>query len=114
MIFALGWLPLMLGGGHFNHTLLSYSLPHITRLIVSLSMVGVASSAILSFAFLPEKPTGLGARDYFIYFFQWILMPFTLIAFGTIPAMDAQTRLALGGKYRLGFWVTPKGRKVSR
>jgi hypothetical protein len=114
MIFALGWLPLMLGGGHFNHTLLSYSLPHVTRLIVSLSMIGVASSAILSFAFLPAKNSGsLGARDYFVYFFQWILMPLTLIAFGTIPAMEAQTRLALGGRYKLGFWVTPKGRKQS-
>jgi hypothetical protein len=114
MIFALGWLPLILGGGHFNHTLLSYSLPHITRLIVSFSMIGVASSAILSFTLLPTKPSGLGARDYFVYFFQWLLMPLTLILFGTIPAMEAQTRLALGGKYRLGFWVTPKGRRQAK
>ena len=103
MIFALGWLPLALGGGHFNHTLLSYNLPHITRFIISLSMVGVASSAILSFALLPPKPNGLGASNYIVYLLQWLLMPITLIAFGTIPAMEAQTRLAIGGKWRLGF-----------
>ena len=114
MIFALGWLPLALGGGHFNHTLLSYSLPHITRFIVSLSMVGVASSAILSFTLLPPRERSLGAVDYLIYFFQWLLMPITLILFGTFPAMEAQTRLALGGSYRLGFWVTPKSRKQGR
>ena len=112
MIFALGWLPLTLGGGHFNHTLLSYSLPHVTRFIISLSMIGIASSAILSFTLLPPKPSGLGVSDYLIYFLQWALMPFTLIAFGTLPAMEAQTRLALGGKWRLGFWVTPKSRST--
>ena len=112
MIFALGWLPLMLGGKSFNFTLLSYSLPKITRFIISLSMIGVASSAILSFTLLPPKRSGekMGATDYLVYFLQWLLMPITLILFGAIPGLEAQTRLALGGKYRLGFWVTPKSR----
>jgi hypothetical protein len=110
MIFALGWLPLFFGGHRFNETLLSYNLPHLTRFIISLSMVGVASSAILSFLILPPKPKNFHFRDYCVYFLQWLLMPLTLIVFGAIPAIEAQTRLMLGGKYRLGFWVTPKGR----
>ncbi len=112
MIFALGWLPLFLGGRHFGTSLLSYSLPHITRWIISLSMIGVASSAIMALFFLPPKRNGaIGANEYAIYILQWILMPFTLIIFGAIPGIEAQTRLMLGGRSRLGFWVTPKGRK---
>ena len=111
MIFALGWLPLFLGGRHYNETLLAYSLPHITRFIISLSMIGVASSAILSVLLLPPREEKLGLVDYCAYVLQWILMPFTLIIFGAFPAIEAQTRLALGGKWRLGFWVTPKRRK---
>ncbi|HUC31627.1 MAG TPA: glycosyltransferase family 2 protein [Candidatus Paceibacterota bacterium] len=110
IIFALGWLPLALGGRHFGHSILSYDLPHITRFIVSLSMVGVASSAVLSVMLLPKPPGGLTVKDYSIFILQWVLMPFTLIIFGAFPGLEAQTRLMLGGKYRLGFWVTPKGR----
>jgi len=110
IIFALGWLPLALGGRHFGHSVLSYNLPHITRFIVTLSMVGVASSAILSVMLLPKPPGGLRAKDYLIFVLQWALMPLTLTIFGAFPGLEAQTRLMLGGKWRLGFWVTPKGR----
>jgi hypothetical protein len=110
MIFALGWLPLFLGGKYYNETLLSYNLPHITRFIISLSMIGVASSAILSILLLPPRKEKLQIGDYGIYILQWLLMPFTLTIFGAIPGIEAQTRLAFGGKWRLGFWVTPKGR----
>ncbi|MBI5732020.1 MAG: hypothetical protein HY982_01530 [Candidatus Magasanikbacteria bacterium] len=110
MIFALGWLPLFLGGPAFNATLLSYNLPSITRWIMTLAMVGIVSSAILSIILLPPKPRWFKPWHYLLYFLQWILMPLTLIIFGALPALEAQTRLALGGKYRLGFWVTPKSR----
>jgi len=110
MIFALGWLPVVLGGNHFNHTLLAYGLPQITRYIITLSMIGIVSSAVLSIVLLPERSGGLRVRHYFIYFFEWAFMPITLIVFGALPGLEAQTRLLLGGKFRLGFWVTPKTR----
>ena len=114
MIFALGWLPVMLGGKAFNDTLLSYNLPEITRFIVNLSMIGVATSAILSLILLPPRPQDFGRSRYLWYFIQWALLPLTLIIFGCVPALEAQTRLAVGGKWRLGFWVTPKGRYAQK
>ena len=110
IIFALGWLPLILGGADFNFTLLSYNLPQITRFIMALAMFGIITSAILSVILLPPKPDWFKKRHYFFYFLQWALMPITLIIFGAFPGLEAQTRLTLGGKFRLGFWVTPKHR----
>jgi cellulose synthase/poly-beta-1,6-N-acetylglucosamine synthase-like glycosyltransferase len=110
MIFALGWLPILLGGRAFNYTLLSYSLPQVTSFIVNLSMFGVATSSLLGIILLPPKPTWFSKRHYLLYAVQWLLVPITLIVFGSIPAIDAQTRLMLGGRFRLGFWVTPKSR----
>lgn len=110
MIFVLGWLPLWLGGDAFNITVLSYNLPRITSWILLFADFGIASSAILSIILLPPKPQWLKARHYFLYVLQWLFMPLTLIIFGAFPAIDAQTRLMLGGKFRLGFWVTPKWR----
>jgi cellulose synthase/poly-beta-1,6-N-acetylglucosamine synthase-like glycosyltransferase len=110
IIFLLGWLPLVLGGPAFNFTLLSYNLPQITRIIMTLAMVGIITSAILSIILLPPRPGWFRKWHYLLYFFQWFLMPITLIIFGAFPGLEAQTRLMLGGRFRLGFWFTPKHR----
>lgn len=111
MILLLGRLPLLLGGEKFNVSVLSYNLPQLTSLLMNLAIVGVFLSAILSMMVLPEKPKWFKKRHYFIYLVQWILLPVNLMVFGAIPGLEAQTRMMLGGKYRLGFWVTPKARK---
>ena len=110
LIFALGWLPIIIGGRHFNDTLLAYKLPEITGFIIELSMIGIATSAILGILLLPPRPAWFRIRHYVLYAIQWFLIPLTLVFLGTIPALDAQTRLMFGGRLRLGFWVTPKGR----
>ncbi|MBI3420581.1 MAG: glycosyltransferase family 2 protein [Candidatus Sungbacteria bacterium] len=110
IIFVLGWLPVLIGGSEFNVSVLSYNLPRITRSIMSFAMVGIVSSAILSIILLPPKPAWFKKRHYVLYFLQWVFMPITMIVFGAIPALEAQTRVMLGGNYRLGFWVTPKFR----
>ncbi len=111
IIFLLGWLPLMLGGAEFNVTLLSYNLPKITRWIMTFAMVGMVSSAVLSIFLLPPRPPKYGKYKVILMVLQWFLLPLTIIVFGCFPGLEAQTRLALGGKYRLGFWVTPKHRE---
>lgn len=108
IIFLLGWLPVTIGTGRFGSTVLSYNLPPITKTIMLLAMVGLISSAIISMVMLPPRPPNFGKFRYVWMVLQWALFPINFIFFGSIPALDAQTRLMLG-KY-MGFWVTPKSR----
>jgi len=112
IIFFLGWTPLALGGQSFNKTLLSYNLPIITRNLMALAMAGLILSVIVSTSFLPPRPKHRSRFTYFFMIIQWILVPLTINIFGSIPAIDAQTRLILG-KY-MGFWVTPKNMKKQK
>ena len=111
IIFMLGWLPTIIGRGQFSETLLSYNLPYITRLIMTMAMVGLIFTAIISINLLPTRPPHYGRFKWIWMILQWLLFPVNMILFGSIPALDAQTRLALG-KY-LGFWNTPKAVKIS-
>jgi len=109
MIFLLGWLPLILGGPEFSHTMISYNLPKIISQVMTLTMIGLVSSIYLSFLLLPPRPPKYGRYKYLIFVLGWLLFPIMMIFFGSFPALDAQTRLLLG-KY-MGFWVTEKHRK---
>ena len=113
LIFLLGWLPLFLGGQKFNITLLSYNLPRLTRILMTLAMVGLVGSAIYSTLLLPKRPKEYGwlkwVSKYLGVIIQWILLPFTILIFGCLPGLDSQTKLMFG-KY-MGFWVTPKEKR---
>jgi len=109
MIFLLGWLPLVLGGGEFSETIMSYNLPKIISRVMTLAMMGLVSSIYLSFVLLPPKPPEYGRWRYVVFALSWMFFPFMMIFFGSFPAIDAQTRLMLG-RY-MGFWVTEKFRK---
>ncbi|MBI2888911.1 MAG: glycosyltransferase family 2 protein [Candidatus Liptonbacteria bacterium] len=112
IIFFLGWLPTLIGGAEFRTTLLSYSIPSVTRILMFVAMISVVTAATLSVSLLPPRPVWFRRRHMTLFLLEWWCMPFTLILFGAIPALEAQTRLMLGGKYRLGFWVTPKTRDM--
>jgi len=109
LIFALGWLPLILGGQEFSQTLISYNLPRAISRIMTLAMLGLIGSAYLSFLLLPPKPLKYGRFKYLVFAFGWLLFPIMMIFFTAFPALDAQTRWILG-KY-MGFWCTEKVRK---
>jgi len=106
LIFALGWLPLFLGGDEFNVTLISYNLPRITRTLMTIAMLGLIGSAFMSVALFPPRPKNRHRFSWAFMMLQWMLVPFTVTVFGAIPGLDAQARLMFG-KY-MGFWVTPK------
>ncbi len=109
LIFFLGWLPLLLGGKEFNATVLAYNLPHITQNLMTLSLVGVLTSVVISTLLLTPRPKKYSRWKSLSMILQWLFFPLTFVFFGSIPAIDAQTRLMLG-KY-MGFWVTEKVRK---
>ena len=108
LLFALGWLPIFLGGRNFNFTILSFNLPMLTSRIMTISLIGMVISAILSMLILPPMPKTISKLRKIFIFGQWIFLPVTLIVFGSLPALDAQIRLMFG-KY-MGFWVTEKRR----
>jgi hypothetical protein len=106
IIGVIGWMPLLLGGDRFSNTVLSGNLPSVTRTLMTIAMGGLLLSAVMSTILLPPKPKEYSFLKYIQVFFEWIVLPLSIIVFGSIPAMDSQTRLMLG-KY-MGFWHTPK------
>ncbi len=109
IIAILGWLPLLFGGDAFNNTVFAQTLPVITRTLSTLAMIGLFTSTIISNVLLPKRPAHEPFWKSIAMVFQWFLLPITTILFGSVVALDAQTRLMLG-KY-MGFFVTPKARK---
>jgi len=109
MILCLGWLPLFLGSPEFKITVLAYSLPYITRNLMTVALFGLMVCIVISTLLLRPRPKKYGKWKSASMILQWICFPVTMIVFGSFPAIEAQTRLMLGR--RLGFWVTPKVRK---
>ena len=113
LIFILGRIPLWVAGRSTPESVLLLTTPQLLKHLMDFAMVGIFVSAILSITLLPKCPHAHPLRRIPTYagmLLQWILLPITLVIFGSIPAIEAQTRLMLG-KY-LGFWVTKKrGRK---
>ncbi|MFH1427503.1 MAG: glycosyltransferase family 2 protein [Patescibacteria group bacterium] len=112
IIGVIGWMPLILGGDRFNVTVLSGNLPLVTRTLMTFAMVGLVFSTLISTLLLPKKPKRYGFGKFLAMIGQWIILPLTIIIFGSIPGIEAQTRLMFG-KY-LGFWVTPKHRAQNK
>ncbi|MBI1971341.1 MAG: glycosyltransferase family 2 protein [Candidatus Wildermuthbacteria bacterium] len=108
LLFFVGWLPVLLGGSEFSHTLLAYNLPGLTSRILTLAGIGLILSAIISVNLLPPRKPEYGKVRVVLFALQWVLFPLTMVFFAALPALDAQIRLMLG-RY-MGFWHTPKFR----
>ncbi len=105
LIFILGRLPLLVAPDVVRNTAFYQSVPFTLETLMNLAMSGILVSAFFSLFLLP-KPPKKHPLNYPIMLLQWILLPVTLVVFGAVPGLDAQTRLMLG-KY-LGFYVTKK------
>jgi hypothetical protein len=109
IIAVVGWMPMLLGGDRFNQTVLSGNLPVVSRTLMTIAMLGLVLSAVISTLILPKQPANYGWGKRLSMIAQWLVLPISIVIFGAIPGLEAQTRLMLG-KY-MGFWVTPKTRR---
>lgn len=109
LILFLGWLPLTLGGDNFNATVLSHNLPQITRNLMTVALIGVFACIVVNTLSLRLAPFHFPRKKALFMIMQWIFLPASLVVFGSLPAIESQTRLMLG-KY-MGFFPTEKFRK---
>lgn len=108
VVLILGWLPFHVPISSLQHSVLAQNAPAVIQALMAASLVGLAITALLSTWLLPKPQTGIRSYHWIVMILQWMLLPVTMIVYGSIPAIDAQTRLMLG-RY-LGFWVTDKKR----
>ena len=107
IIAAGGFLPAILGD-NFVGTVFGFNLPYATRLLMNVALIFLIVSVYINMVLLPKRPSHYRWTRTASMFAQWFLVPLISIIWGSIPAIEAQTRLALG-KY-MEFWVTPKAR----
>lgn len=110
LILVLGYLPLWLANDVVKSTIIAQNAPHILQWLMRTASVGLILSVAMSTLLLPPRPKHYKKTKYLVMIFQWLLLPVSLICFGSICAIDAQTRLMFG-KY-LGFSITSKIRKI--
>ncbi len=111
LMFILGRLPLYLTSGSVREMAFVQNTPFTLQTIMTIAMVGTIIAMTLATRMLPRRPESKGRWNWFIMILQWALTPVTFVVFGSVPAIDAQTRLMLGGKYRLGFNVSEKAKR---
>lgn len=109
VVAGLGWLPVFFGGYEFHATVLSYSLPRMTRTLMSIAMGGLIISATLSLLLLPSRPKQYSRWRYVFILLQWVLVPLIATVLSAFPALDSETRLMLGRD--LDFHVMQKTRR---
>ncbi len=103
-----GWMPILLNSD-FRSSILAYHLPVLARDLLSLTWFGIIIQAVIALQLMPPRPAKYGKTKTIEMVVQWVLMPISGILFGSLAAIDAETRLMFG-KY-LGFQVTAKERR---
>lgn len=103
-----GWLPLFINA-EASDSVLAIQLPTIVSLIQTGALIGLLAPIVSSLMSLPPRPPRHRPVRSVMMVLQWALVPVSLIAFGSMAALNAQTRL-LFGKYLESFNVTEKKR----
>jgi hypothetical protein len=110
IIMIIAPLPVFLGRSFFEQMPIGYNLPRITGLLLNFtlgtSLVWIGLSRII----LPPRPRNVHWSKHILMVVEWIIVPAVILLIGSLPALDAQTRLLLG-RY-MEFSPTEKSRNV--
>ncbi|MBI4142571.1 glycosyltransferase family 2 protein [Candidatus Uhrbacteria bacterium] len=106
ILFVFSRLPLAVLRARAEDSVLVTTAPFVLDWLLGIGMAGILMSSILAVRLLPPRPSTTPLAAFAVHVLQWALLPLTLLCFGSIPAVEAQTRLMLG-KY-LGFYVAEK------
>jgi hypothetical protein len=101
-------LPLIFGGMLFRQTAIGYNLPSLSATLFRISLFTLFTCMLITVRLLPPRPPDVRPQKRLIMVTQWLMSPIVAATIGSMPAVDAQTRLLLG-KY-MHFQVTEKKR----
>jgi len=101
-----GWVPQLINS-EAARSIPAYQLPYVVSIIQQVAMIGLFISIFLSFKMLPPRPARYKRHRNILMIAQWVLMPFTSIAYSSFAALYSQGRL-FSGRYLDKFDVTDK------
>jgi hypothetical protein len=88
----------------------AYELPILVSRIQTIGLVGVLASLFVALKTLPPRPLRYKRHRSVFMVLQWLYLPITTIAYGSVAALYSQTRLMFGW-YLTKFDVTDKAVK---
>ena len=98
-------LPIILGFGNFLPDLLNkdykqstiaFNIPILTSRMLTLTLFSFVALFIIIQKLSPRKPEKWRFYKTVLHYAKWIIFPLVSVIFGSIPALDAQTRLLFG------------------
>lgn len=99
------YLPLYLNPS-YKTQILAHQLPYIVSYIQQFALIGMVILIVTSMVSMPPRPAHYKRHRNIWMVTQWVFQPVTAIVFGSLAALEAQTRLMIGR--RLEFQVTDK------
>ena len=109
LIVSFGGMIIPLVNPEFDKTVQAQNLPVVSSYILTVAFLSLFLTVYSHEKIVPPRPKGWTLLKKITSFLQWLLVPLIILTYGTIPAIDAQTRLMLG-RY-MSFRVTNKARK---
>ncbi len=91
---------------NFSRTVLGKTLPQVTSLLLTLSLVSMVAIFVVDAINRPPRPNKYNPLSYILQPLEFLLLPIVGFFFSALPGIDAHTRLMLG-KY-IEYKVTEK------